>query len=1035
MDFEKLYLKEIVTSCWTKKVKLWEKLSKIETKLESGLFDINFYKIDLLKKIIKEYDINSITKFEDFESIFKQELETKLNTVFFKNNSLKSETGLKESLPLILKDKLKIKLSFSYKAKDALTLEDYKESLLNNHKKELNSYTKSNLENTFKLFKENLKVLELEKLLNSSYKWEDFMNFFIENQDYFSKLDLSVNYNFLSNRIFQSPKNFNAFDYKSTLNILNKSFKDPLFKNFHSIFLQWVFWIDSKNKEKRKSYEIGLNNFYLFCINLFLKKNLDKIENLNSLYNFNRLIFNLDFFYHSDIEVNKSSLDKKWEKEFYLKEGFTNFNNYEQLANFLKNLRKKVNLPTKEIENPFDIQNIKLVISWEQTNEVFYTFYIASTILPSLLLGWKEIWELISLWWAKQANRIMLYKNQIINLYYIFVNLKNILNLLKTLKISNEEERFDELESFLFETPLANSYQTSWIKSEIKKLELKDIILQSPILNESVYGLLKICKKNKNIIFDFLRPQLILIHNQNWIIKQSDFNSIIHELFIVSFPSNTLKFLSENILISLSKLKKANNNLVSLNNIYNEVVSYITNYEDSVNELEKINKSLKKLTNYKIWLELKKWYNSFICFITEEIKKINELYLNNKGMDSEISNILLQPEYLNSIIKFTGSIPSFLDKIDTGLDRFKLKDFNLEEEDTFKRIELKTEDIKDVNLDLKSQIQKFYKNKKDYLRILKQQLGDPDDQDLKQSEQETLACLKDLLNGKIEKKFESIQKQYFINYGKVFNTFKILLGNKEKGWLALKPKKLFSKMLEFFEGEILAFRDFSTFKDKIIGKESEFLDAIKEFHPSMKWLYYNNEGVLKKDEYILELLTVKIEDIKNPNYWFAWNHSVCCMSFWNIKQYDYMFQKGFSIINVYYKNKVIANSVIYTSHNNNFLILDNIEIAPNYKFLDDELWIYNSLYNFTNFITEQKEIEFIGLWAQFNDINMDFVENNLKDKLVGRRKIPIGFNSFKLPIDDVNSSTSYYQDAKEGIYLLKGSLKEAKKYLYILENQ
>jgi len=1028
MNCEKLHLKQLVSSSWLEKANLWLRLASKPSLCWN--FDINYFKKEFISKVLQEYDLNEINEFEQFEKIFKQELTISLN----KGNPY--DMGL--PLSSLLKEKLKINLSFTYKniLNPINSLNDYKNEVLTNQKENLINFSNTQLKEAFDILKKESFYLELKDLILNNFKGESLLDFFIKNEKKLENTHFKdLNYKYLSDKFLLSPNNFNKFDYKSTLNKVNKLFKDSIFKEANKIILQSVFWIDSKIKTKRYSYETALVNFYFICIAVITEKNINEIKDLNSLYNLNKYFFNKDFFESFNINFDYRYWYETWNKEFKMKENFTNFNNYEQLANFLSNLRKKINLPTKELKNPYDIKKISISIVWEQSNKEFYKVEVLSTILNSLLMNWTEIGLFITSWGTSEANKIMIYKNQIKNLYYSFLNLKKIINYFKDKPFEYMKGTYSLLEEF----PRASSKDESKLIYNINSFLKTNLI----VFSESTINLMKLCKKNKMIVFDLLKPQLDLLLNKNWKITSADLNTIIHELFIVTFPTESFKFLSENIIVSLSKLKKANNNLVGLNNIYHEIISYISNYYNSLKEIEKfkVNSSLKninKITTYKMWIELKKGYNSFVPFIIEEVKKLNQIFLDNIGLEKEVSNYLLNPEYLDSIIKFTGSIPSFLDKLDEGLERFKLKELEINPNDLYKAIPLKQLEENRTNLDLKSQITEFYKNKKDNLKTLKTFLWTKDSESITEKS-EVLNCLKDLLKGNIEKKFNSLEKQYFIDYNKVFETFLILLWNKEKGWLALKPKKMFSKMLVFFNWDNQAFKDKNCFKQRIKGKETEFLNIIKEFHPSLKGFEYDKDWKLLKDEYTFELLKFKIEDVRHPNYWFAGNHSVCCMSFWNQKQFDYMFQKGFSIVNVYYKNKVIANSVIYTANNNNFLIFDNIEIAPNYKFLEKNCGIFNWFLDFSNFISELNEIEFVWLWTSYNDINQELINDILPLSAIGVRSDLSDIDwyvksihdlEFKIEVDDVNKKTDFYLDAKYGIYLLKWEKKQAKIKLF-----
>lgn len=82
---------------------------------------------------------------------------------------------------------------------------------------------------------------------------------------------------------------------------------------------------------------------------------------------------------------------------------------------------------------------------------------------------------------------------------------------------------------------------------------------------------------------------------------------------------------------------------------------------------------------------------------------------------------------------------------------------------------------------------------------------------------------------------------------------------------------------------------------------------------------------------------VLVEAKGSPEYLTAGDATVCCMSYGSIKAKQYALEKGFGIVNVYYKNRVIANSVIWINEPYNCLVLDNIEVHPNYTVYNEIL--------------------------------------------------------------------------------------------------
>ncbi len=75
----------------------------------------------------------------------------------------------------------------------------------------------------------------------------------------------------------------------------------------------------------------------------------------------------------------------------------------------------------------------------------------------------------------------------------------------------------------------------------------------------------------------------------------------------------------------------------------------------------------------------------------------------------------------------------------------------------------------------------------------------------------------------------------------------------------------------------------------------------------------------------------------DPEGWVCGNYTDCCMPFGDPYNDDYMFNKGTQYFTVKYAGRIIAQSVVVDGYNvnngSNVVILDNIEVAKNYKHL------------------------------------------------------------------------------------------------------
>ncbi|MFW6007640.1 MAG: hypothetical protein ACOCP8_00125 [archaeon] len=124
----------------------------------------------------------------------------------------------------------------------------------------------------------------------------------------------------------------------------------------------------------------------------------------------------------------------------------------------------------------------------------------------------------------------------------------------------------------------------------------------------------------------------------------------------------------------------------------------------------------------------------------------------------------------------------------------------------------------------------------------------------------------------------------------------------------------------------------------------------------------------------LSFFSAKIEDKSSPEFLTAGDATICCMSFNSDKIVNYTRNKGFNLINVYYKDKIIANTLIWINKENNKkqLILDNIEVHPNYKKFNN--LIGNLLIHVCKDIKEEYDLDEVLQGTTFNDLELFFGE-------------------------------------------------------------
>lgn len=138
--------------------------------------------------------------------------------------------------------------------------------------------------------------------------------------------------------------------------------------------------------------------------------------------------------------------------------------------------------------------------------------------------------------------------------------------------------------------------------------------------------------------------------------------------------------------------------------------------------------------------------------------------------------------------------------------------------------------------------------------------------------------------------------------------------------------------------------------------------------PIVQIIESTNIKELNRDKINSYYISAKVEDKNSAEYLSAGNASVCCMSIGSDIMKDYIEEKGFSIINIYYKERVIANSLIWKHKHYSILVLDNIEVHPNYKKYNNE--IRECLLFIINELLIKMNLDMAVLGTTYNDLSM-----------------------------------------------------------------
>lgn len=251
----------------------------------------------------------------------------------------------------------------------------------------------------------------------------------------------------------------------------------------------------------------------------------------------------------------------------------------------------------------------------------------------------------------------------------------------------------------------------------------------------------------------------------------------------------------------------------------------------------------------------------------------------------------------------------------------------------------------------------------------------------------------DIIKGEHEGIFK--EKSYSLPQIHLANVIKDSLGDKQNRGTISNPQRLFTKLnrvgdvQQFIKGEIPA------------ELTTTIIDLLKERRVS-----------IPEEVYQTPRFKGLIERKCSPEYLVAGDASVCCMGFGADNAYDYAMQKGFGIFNVYYKERIIANSVIWINDKFNSLVIDNIEVHPNYSKFNE--YIKQLYFEMIEDVLNTYNLKFAVQGASYNDLKISLKGVKKKHSYKGK----MIKNSFYTDAEYVSPIILPNQNKKEILSLL-----------------
>lgn len=139
-----------------------------------------------------------------------------------------------------------------------------------------------------------------------------------------------------------------------------------------------------------------------------------------------------------------------------------------------------------------------------------------------------------------------------------------------------------------------------------------------------------------------------------------------------------------------------------------------------------------------------------------------------------------------------------------------------------------------------------------------------------------------------------------------------------------------------------------------------------------------------------------IEPKGSPEYLIAGDATVCCMSLGSDKAKIYAVEKGFGIVNIYFHERIIANAVIWINAPYRCLVLDNIEVHPNYMKYSRQIKL--CFHSVAKYLMEEHKLRSVVQGVNYNDIIL--YQENTEEKRFEKME-PLGVKT-----------ASFYSDAR-----------------------
>lgn len=392
--------------------------------------------------------------------------------------------------------------------------------------------------------------------------------------------------------------------------------------------------------------------------------------------------------------------------------------------------------------------------------------------------------------------------------------------------------------------------------------------------------------------------------------------------------------------------------------------------DSSIDFAKKIfQKSIAEGVDY--WQVIHDWY----YLVDEMFSDLTRNFLTKKAYKTLIHRSLTKIKLIHDKIKGLNMEYIDIKKLRKSISKNIIKDLPIDDIiDAAVRESIKTWLIKKhISYTLQDQLNKFVMRMSKYCNGINVPVL------FNIFKRNTIKMVKGTYKGLFEETYYEMDKNDFGNF------IRRCLGSRNTAGLAKKPRRLFS-----------ALNKIASVPNIVEGNiDSSCIEQI------LKEIHQRNISI-PEDIAMIDKFSAKIEKKCSPEFLVAGDASVCCMSFGTEKAVDYALEKGFGIFNVYYKNKVIANSVIWINETYNCLVLDNIEVNLNYIKFNN--YIKKLYFKMISNIMGKYLLAFTIQGCRYNDLKL-FCDEDPTLRL--KKMIPV----------EVNKATDFYSDAERS-YLI-----------------